>query len=124
MKSTRFIRSTPHLPVKDLQETFTYYLNTLGFTGKWTFGDKDGGVNKDDLRLLFAEDPDFTSAINSDHRLPLVWFVENIEGVYEEYKNRGIAFADELKRQPYGLKEFAFVDINGYYIRVAEGINA
>jgi hypothetical protein len=28
----------------------------------------------------------------------------------------------ELKDYPYELREFAFIDINGYYIRVAEGI--
>jgi hypothetical protein len=30
--------------------------------------------------------------------------------------------ADGLKTHPYELREFAFIDINGYYIRVAEGV--
>jgi hypothetical protein len=34
---------------------------------------------------------------------------------------RGIEFADTLKTHPYGLREFAFIEINGYYIRVAAG---
>jgi len=27
-----------------------------------------------------------------------------------------------LTTHSYGLREFAFIDINGYYIRVAEGV--
>ena len=50
-----------------------------------------------------------------------MWFVENIDEIFPEFQTKGIEFADTLRTQPYGLREFAFVDINGYYIRVAEG---
>jgi hypothetical protein len=122
MKTKKFIRSGPHLPVKNLQLTLDYYRETLGFYDEWTFGEKDGGIRRDEMRLLFAEDNEFTSDINNKkHRLPLVWFVDNIEEVFFEFKNRQIELADDLKAHPYGLREFAFVDINGYYIRIAEG---
>jgi catechol 2,3-dioxygenase-like lactoylglutathione lyase family enzyme len=122
MKTDKFIRNNPHLPVKNLQSTIDYYRNKLGFTDEWTFGDKDGGVQRDDLRLLFGEDEGFTEEINNmDHRLSLMWFVENIEEVYAEFKERDIQIADELRLHAYGLREFAFIDINGYYIRIAEG---
>ena len=120
MKAKKFIRSAPHLPVKNLQQTFEFY-KSIGFNEEWTFGDKDGGIKRDDMRLLFAEDESFVNTINNDkHRLPLMWFVENIEEVYAEFKEKQIEIADALKTHPYGLREFAFVDINGYYIRVAE----
>lgn len=123
MKEKKFIRSGAHLPVKNLNDTLNYYKNILGFYDEWTFGDKDGGIRRDDMRLLFAEDESFNAAINNNrHRLPLLWFVENIDVVYAELKEK-VEIASELKLHPYGLKEFAFIDINGYYIRVAEGIN-
>ena len=50
-----------------------------------------------------------------------MWFVDNVDNVFSEFQKRKIEFADALKTHAYGLKEFAFVDINGYYIRVAEG---
>jgi hypothetical protein len=53
-----------------------------------------------------------------------MWFVDHIEEVYSEFKERNIELADDLKVYPYELKEFAFIDINGYYIRVAEGTDA
>ncbi len=121
VKSKKFIRAGVHLPVKNLQETLSYYKDKLGFTGEWTFGDKDGGIRKDDLRLLFAEDRNFANDINNpNHRLPLIWFVDDIDAIYEEFKNRKIEMADGLRKHPYGLREFAFIDINGYYIRLAE----
>ena len=122
MKPKKFIKSGPHLPVKNLRLTLDYYRDKLGFTDEWTFADKDGGVRRDDLRLLFAEDNHFTNDINNNnHRLPLMWFVNNIEDVFAEFKKRDIELADDLRIHPHGLREFAFIDINGYYIRVAEG---
>lgn len=123
MATKKFIRSNPHLPVKNLRLTLDYYRDEPGFYDDWTFGDKDGGIRRDDIRLLFAEDDDFTGDINNNqHRLPLMWFVENIEQVLSEFKQRNVELADDLRVHPYGLKEFAFVDVNGYYIRVAEGV--
>ncbi|HYK47988.1 MAG TPA: VOC family protein [Parafilimonas sp.] len=127
MKTKKFIRSNAQLPVKSLRETLDYYRDTLGFVDEWTYKDahgeiKDGGIRRDELRLLFAEDPEFASAINNEkHRLPLMWFVEDVEEVYSEFRRRGIQIADPLGTHPYGLKEFAFIDINGYYVRVAQG---
>ncbi len=122
MKTKKFIRSGPHLPVSNLRLTLDYYRDTLGFYDEWTFGDKDGGIRRDRMRLLFAEDNDFVKDINNkQHRLPLMWFVDNIDEIFFEFKERNIELADDLKKHPYGLREFAFIDINGYYIRVAEG---
>jgi hypothetical protein len=123
MKPKKFIRSGPHLPVKNLRLTLEYYRDKLGFYEELTLGEKDGGIRRDDMRLLFAEDPDFVSDLNTkQHRLPLVWFVENIDEVFSEFKERNIEIADALRTHPNGLREFAFIDINGYYIRVSEGL--
>lgn len=121
MKDKKFIRSGPHLPVYNLHETLDYYRDRLGFYDEWTWADKDGGIRRDEMRLLFAEDPEFVKDINTkNHRLPLMWFVENIDEIYAEFKEKEIDTADDLREHPYGLREFAFIDINGYYIRVAE----
>jgi len=129
MKSKKFIRSNPHLPVRNLGQTIDYYRDILGFTDEWTQANAegkvtDGGIRRDEMWLLFGEDAGFVDTIESykHSRLPLMWFVEDIDGVYAEFQSKGIEFAGELKIHAYGLREFAFVDINGYYIRVAETI--
>jgi hypothetical protein len=122
MKAKRFNRPLPHLPVKNLRQTLDYYREKLGFTDEWTFGEKDGGIRRNDLRLLFGEDSNFTNDINNkQHLLPIMWFVDNIDEIFAEFKERQIDLAADLKIHPYGLREFAFIDINGYYIRIAEG---
>jgi hypothetical protein len=121
-KTKKFLKPLPHLPVKNLQATLDYYKDQLGFTDEWTTGETDGGIRRDNLQLLFAEDKDFVNDMNnSNHRLPLIWFVRDIDSIYQEFKDRDIELADDLRMHPYGLREFAFIDINGYYIRVAEG---
>ena len=94
MKSKKFIRSNAHLPVKNLRQTLDYYREVLGFCEEWTWENKegiitDGGIRRDDMRLLFAEDVEFTININGgNNRLPIMWFVENINEIYAEFKNR------------------------------------
>lgn len=127
MKTKKFIRSNPHLPVKNLRQTLDYYRDTLGFYDEWTWPDKngyhrDGGIRRDEMRLLFGEEPDVVGG-NAKLRLSIVWFVENIDDIYAEFRAKGLTILAELKTQPYGLREFAFMDINGYYIRIAEGVD-
>src|ERR1700755_932298 len=115
MKANKFIRCGVHLPVKSLSETLDFYREKLGFSQEWTFGTRDGGIQRDEMRLLFAEDPEFAKDINNQNpRLPLMWFVDNIDEIFHELKGRNIEIADHLRIHPYNLREFAFIDLNGY----------
>jgi catechol 2,3-dioxygenase-like lactoylglutathione lyase family enzyme len=54
MKSKIFIRSNPHLPVRNLRQTLDYYRDTLGFHDQWKWADKngdikDGGIRRNDM---------------------------------------------------------------------------
>ena len=127
MKSKKFVRANPHLPVRNLRATLDYYRNKLGFYDEWTWTNDqgkitDGGIMRDEMRLVFAEDRDFVEVINSYQgaHFPIMWFVDNIEEIFSEFQNKGIQFVDALKTHAYGLREFSFVEINGYLIRVAE----
>jgi uncharacterized glyoxalase superfamily protein PhnB len=123
MKTKKFIRAGAHLPVKNLRDTLTFYKDMLGFYDEWTWQDKDGGIRRDEMRLLFGVNPGYVDKINNaSSQFNLMWFVDNLDEVYAEFKDRGIEIASPLKEYPYELREFAFIDINGYYIRVAEGI--
>ncbi|HEY9005869.1 MAG TPA: VOC family protein [Ohtaekwangia sp.] len=101
MKAVKFMHAGVHLSVKNLQETLRYYRDTLGFYDAWTHGDKDGGLRRDDMRILFGENRAHTEAINTPaHRLNILWFVSNIDAIYQEFKGRNIAIASELKEYP------------------------
>src|ERR1700749_5050180 len=105
MKTKKFIRSNPHLPVSDLRKTIEYYRDTLGFYDEWVWTDKDGeltdgGIRRDDIRLLFGEDSDFRNVMNCYDKgsLPLMWFVDNIEAMFSEFKERNIQLPDTLRK--------------------------
>lgn len=122
MPGKKFIRSAPYLPVKNLSPTLDYYRNGLGFYEEWTFGETEGGIRREEMRLLFGEHHEFAETILSkEQRIPLLWFVEDIDGVHEEFRNRNIDIVCKLQTQPYIMREFAFIDINDYYILAAEG---
>jgi hypothetical protein len=107
MKSKKFIRVNPHPPVKSLRETLDYCHDMREFYDEWTRTDKDGretngGIGRDDMRLFFSEAPDFVVAVSSypKSRLPLMWFVENIDEIFTECQTRRIEFADILRTHP------------------------
>jgi uncharacterized glyoxalase superfamily protein PhnB len=124
MKAKKFHRCGAHLPVINLRETLDYYRDKFGFYDEWVEDEIDGGFRRDGMRLLFGQNPEHVKKINSETaRLNLMWFVDSIEDVYTEFLDKGIEIISPLKTYRYGLREFAVIDINGYYIRIAEGID-
>jgi uncharacterized glyoxalase superfamily protein PhnB len=124
MKTKKFHKAGVNLPVRNLRETLDYYRDQLGFYEEWTFGSVDGGLRRDEIRLLFGENAAYVDIINNENNcLNLIWFVEDIEAIYTEYQERGIKIISPLESYDYGMREFAFFDINGYYVRVSEGIS-
>jgi uncharacterized glyoxalase superfamily protein PhnB len=125
MKEKKFHKILPFLPVRNLRETLDFYKNSFGFYDDWMLGDKDGGIKRDDLRLLFGENPEHLKHINNDeHRLEIVWFVENVDDIYAEFKERKLKIvANHLQDEAWGIREFTVEDINGYLIRISETIS-
>lgn len=124
MKEKYFDHTVPFLPVRDLQETIGYYRDTLGFTDEWFWENTDAGIARDDMHMLFSRNPPFVEAIRAaggERGFEVMWFVDNVDEIYDEFKAKGIEIASDLVDEPWGVREFAFRDVNGYYIRVAEG---
>jgi hypothetical protein len=52
-----------------------------------------------------------------------IWFVENVDAIYKEFKEeRKITIISDIENKPWGIREFSIHDINGYLIRISEGI--
>jgi uncharacterized glyoxalase superfamily protein PhnB len=125
MPEKYFDHTVPFLPVRDLKETVGYYRDKLGFSNEWFWEDTDAGIERDGMNVLFVRNPKFLEAINTaggDRGFELMWFVENVDDIFEEFKAAGVEITGDLQDEPWGVREFAFKDINGYYIRVAEGL--
>lgn len=123
MKTKKFYKATPFQPVRSLQETIDFYRDSLGFSNEW-IQDMAAGISRDDMRLIFVENPDYTEIINTDKGMfEIIWFVDNVDEIYNEYKAKNLEIICDLEDQPWGIREFSFKDINGYCIRVSESIS-
>ena len=124
MKNKHFYKITPYLPVIDLKETLAFYRDQLGFSGEWTAGAPlpVGGIQRDDLRLIFQQHPAYTRMVNTDSEsFELILFVENVDDIYREYESKNIRFVSGLVDRPWGIREFIIQDPNGYWLRISEG---
>lgn len=122
MKQIKFYKVTPFIPVRNLKQTLDYYKNKLGFDKEWIMN-KDGGIQRDEMRLLFGENPDHLQLINGDkHKFELVWFVDGVDDIYNEYLAREIEVLTKPTDEPWGIREFTIKDINGYLVRISETI--
>jgi len=111
------------MPVKDLKETIAFYRDKLGFGGEWFWGDSDAGIERDDLHLLFNKNPAHVAQINSSGQIfEVCWFVQNVDAIFEEFKSKGVNIISPLENKPWGMREFTLQDVNGYAIRVGQGI--
>jgi uncharacterized glyoxalase superfamily protein PhnB len=114
-----FYKTVPFLPVRDLQETISYYKQELGFTDEWFWGDPpmDAGCHRDGLSLLFNQNESLAARIVG---FELVMFVDDVDGIYEEFTNRpAIKIASPLRDEPWGIREFTIQDPNGYLLRIS-----
>jgi uncharacterized glyoxalase superfamily protein PhnB len=119
----KFNRLNAFIPVKDLKKTIDFYKTGFGFYEDWAMG-TDGGLRRDDLRLVFCQDPEYVEVINNDiYSFVFIWFVDNVDAIYQEFKERKIEITSELENKPWHIREFSIKDINGYTIRVSEGMN-
>ncbi len=124
MNKKQFFHIIPFLSVRDIQETIDYYKNKLGFSEEWTWGEADGGISRNELALLFNKHPTHVDRINTEEkRFELVWFVFSVDDIYDEFKANGVEIVKEPQDEPWGQREFSFIDINGYLIRVSQSIN-
>ncbi len=118
----KFNSVVPFLPVANLKATIDYYRDVLGFSNEWFWGDSDATILRDDMRLLFNHNPEYAAVVNSAHaNLEIMWFVENIDAIYAEYTEKKVNIVTQLKNKPWGTREFTILDMNGYYIRIAQG---
>ena len=121
MSEKKFWKVSPHIPVKDVEETVDWYKKNLGFAEEWYYGNPvtDGGCKRDELRLLFGK---VEGVFEKPKELSLIFFVSAVDEVYEEVVAKGIEITLPIATYDYGIREFSIIDLNGYPIRFAEAV--
>lgn len=105
----------PILPVQNVVEALSFYVNKLGF--KIAFADDSkkptyAGVRRDniEIHLQWHDVKEWESSLNT----PMLRIVtQNIESLFEEYKTKNVFHNDTvLKETAWGTREFAFYDLD------------
>jgi len=112
---TQFIQGAPVLRVRNVRATATYYRDVLGFT--WDFGDETYAVVwRDNSAVHFVAGEESPSGVH------LFQWVRDVDSYHDEVVSRGAAVSTLPKDQPYGLREFSVLDINGIRILFGQDI--
>jgi catechol 2,3-dioxygenase-like lactoylglutathione lyase family enzyme len=119
------IRGAPYFLVPDPAAAGDYYERVLGFHCEYAAGDPPEFAiySRSGSPVMFRRAPD-PSRISPNEAQGGTWdvfyWVPALEPVYEELKRRGATFVYHPVVQPYGMREFAVRDPNGYVLGFGE----
>ena len=116
MSKITFSSVSPIVPVKDLDAALDRY-RALGFAAKAYDGPaRYGYVSRDGVELHLSEERDHDPHMNGAE---LYLYVSDARALRREWKAAGVeGRLTRVRDTPYGLREFAFVDIDGTAHRV------
>jgi uncharacterized glyoxalase superfamily protein PhnB len=111
----------PILLVRDVTACATFFKEKLGFETDFLHGSPPfyGSVSRDGvcLHLRFVHRPFFAQAAAQEKSLIVASIeVSNVQGLFEEFKKRGVEFAQRLKKQAWGGTDFQVRDPDGNVI--------
>jgi len=111
----------PILLVRDVGASATFFRVKLGFETDFLHGSPPfyGAVSRDGVRLhlRFVHQPFFAMAAAQEKSLIVASIqVANLQGLFEEFKARGVEFAQRLRKQAWGGTDFHVRDVDGNII--------
>ena len=102
----------PILNVRNLESSLRYYVDVLGFTIDWTWGEpaEFGSASRDRQSIMFCEG-------GQGHAGTWLWIgVEDIDPLYEAFSARGATFLERPTSYPWAY-EMRVVDPDGHVLR-------
>jgi len=122
--NSRIKKMSPQFLVTDLDRSIEFYTKKLGFDIDFRYEDFYSGVIKDGHSIhLKSGQPSLEERQNrrDNEDLDIIFSVQGIEDLYEEYSARSVEFAQPLRDMAYG-KEFYIADPDGYIIGFLEEV--
>ena len=107
-----------------MQVSAEFYRDKLGFAIDFLHGHppfycsviRDGAC----IHLRFVHEPAFTSGLREREGLLSAFLaVDNVKGLFAEYKAAGVGFVQMLKKEPWGGSAFIVHDPDGNWILFA-----
>ena len=126
----RILGSAPVLLVLDVVASANYYRDQAGFQYERFWGEPPCFciLWRDRSHLMLRQVEDTTQIVphyKVAHNLWNVYYwVDDVEAMYRELKDRGAIIDYELCDQPYGCREFGIQDLDGYDIAFGQDMDA
>jgi uncharacterized glyoxalase superfamily protein PhnB len=120
---------TPNLVVRNVEASLKFYREILGLEmtisvpeqSPYVFAAVSNGTIEiffNDQKLVAAELPELAANIGAS--LTLYMEVDNLQTVFDRVQNAEAKIVMPVTEQFYGMKEFAFEDVDGYTITIAQ----
>ena len=125
----QIIGSAPVLLVRDVVAAADYYRDKLGFTYERLWGEPPAFCmpHRDRHIVMLSQVEDPAKIVPNYKSVPNMWniyfWVDDVEAVYAELKERGATIDYELCDQPYGCREFGVQDLDGYDIAFGQDLD-
>ena len=115
-------KMSPQLLVADLNSSITFYTEKLGFELEFRYEDFYAGLIKDGCSIhLKSGKPSVKERASKkeNNDLDIVFSVQNVEALYEQFVKESVDIVQGLCDRPYG-KEFYISDPDGYIFAYLE----
>jgi catechol 2,3-dioxygenase-like lactoylglutathione lyase family enzyme len=115
-------KMSPQLVVADIDRSVEFYTKKLGFDLDFRYADFYAGIVKDGYSIhLKSGNPSIEERKNKreNENLDIVFSVEDVEELYNEFVNKHVEITQPLCDRPYG-KEFYIADPDGYILAFLE----
>ena len=118
----RLISSAPVLLVRDVRASAAHYRDAMGFSFDRFYGDPPSFVilGRDGLHVMLKSASDHSAIVprwRVSHGLwDMYFWVDDVEQLFREFRERGAKIDYEPCDQPYGCREFGTQDIDGHDI--------
>jgi len=115
-------KMSPQFLVTDIDRSIEFYTKKLGFDIDFRYEDFYAGIIKDGFSIhLKSGNPSTEERRNKreNEDLDIVFLVEGVTDLYNEFLNKSIDIVQPLCDRPYG-KEFYIADPDGYILAFLE----
>ncbi|HYC15003.1 MAG TPA: VOC family protein [Stellaceae bacterium] len=114
----RLMAAEPQLFVGDLRAACAFFTEKLGFAVRFLYGEPPfyGQVARDGaaLNLRHVDAPVFDRTRRAEEDLlSAAITVDDVAGLYEEFRSRGVLFHQALRLEPWGARTFIVADPDG-----------
>jgi len=122
LRTNRFRKAVPSLPVRDCVRALRYYCDVLGF--KKYFDDAILGVE----RTMFAGVSRNTCSLVLDQhdrqkcRVGINVRVDDVDSLWREYRSRGVKILFPPSNQVWGMRVMAIADLDGHELHFSAPI--